>query len=178
MPGEVRLGWTPEALCGYTVLKDKQIGNSAKKKGDMPWVLGDVFEIFIQRGDRKDYWELHVTPENFQMALHLPPKEERVGLNGDAVMKNFLRSPSEFESKVWVEPAENQWRIAWKIAWSLFETTEPQKFDWKMAFCRYDYSGPESEPVLSSVCPLALPSFHRIEDWLKIQLSPISFGEK
>jgi hypothetical protein len=177
MPGEVRLGWTPEFLCGYAVLQDKQFGNLAKLKGDMPWMLGDVFEIFIQRGDRKDYWELHVTPENFQMVLHLPPASEREGLTWKDFVKIYWEEIKGFDSVVWKEEEKGQWRLAWKIPWSIFETAEPETHHWKMAFCRYDYNGSGSKPILSSVCPLTVHWFHQIEDWLDIRLNsdPTSF---
>jgi hypothetical protein len=39
------------------------------------WTLGDVAEFFVKPGvERSDYWELHVTPNDFIMDIHIPDR--------------------------------------------------------------------------------------------------------
>jgi len=176
MPGSVFLGHNSTSLFGYAILKDRSIFNTASQKGDKTWEMGDLFEIFIQREDQSNYGEFHITPENFHLSLSLPPLESRQGISLDELLQRYWVEVPEFTSRVWIEPEQQQWRVAWKLPWTIFGEGKPCSFQWKIAFCRYDYGEKGRAPVLSSVSPLTQCSFHRPHEWLLFRLDSEAYG--
>ena len=171
LPAQVHLGSDLKFLYGYTILHDLKIGNKSTRKGERTWEMGDLFEIFIKREDQSDYWELHVTPENFHLSLHLPPLEQRQEIPIDDQLSLFWQEVPEFQSKVWIEPNLSQWRIAWKIPWEIFGKEDPRSFQWKMAFCRYDYGEEGEPPIHSSTAPLTKLNFHQVQEWQDFEIN-------
>lgn len=172
-PATVHMASDPQFWVGYVLLKDDQIFNAAQKKGDRTWETGDVFEIFIQREDQKNYWEIHITPENFQLILQLPPAEERKNATIDDLLENYWKENINLESTVWKSPDLQQWEITWRIPWKTFGEGNPHDFQYQIAFCRYDYPTPNGTPILSSSAPLTKPNFHRISEWQQFSIQKI-----
>ena len=61
-------------------MQDSDIGSRATADNQKMWTLGDVAEFFIKPGgDRTDYWEIHITPNDFLMDIYIPNREGFTG---------------------------------------------------------------------------------------------------
>ena len=74
------VGASAAGLCFYVYLQDNDIGSRATADNQKMWTLGDVAEFFIKPGgDRTDYWEIHITPNDFLMDIYIPNREGFTG---------------------------------------------------------------------------------------------------
>jgi hypothetical protein len=71
---KARVGFTPAHLCFYLYMVDSDVISYSTADGQKMWQLGDCIEVFIkpEDGRRTDYWEIHVTPNDHMMAIHIP----------------------------------------------------------------------------------------------------------
>ena len=71
------VGCTAKSLCVYAHFDDSHIFSTAQADQEKMWTLGDVFEVFVKPGaERTDYWEVHVTPNDFLMDIHIPDRDK------------------------------------------------------------------------------------------------------
>jgi len=160
LPAEIRIGWTPSRLVVRAEIPDRDIFTLATGPNQKMWELGDVFEIFLQAEDRSDYVELHVTPPNFRLQLHIESLGKPATLLDDGV----------FSSHVKVDAANQRWIVYAEVPANLVSGREhicPGE-SWRFSFSRYDASRDGTPPILSSTSPHQAVNFHRIPEWGKI----------
>ena len=168
-PTHVRLAWTPKALLVEAEITDDEVTTRATADNQKMWELGDVFEAFIQLEGNRDYVELHVTPNNKRMHLHL------LGVVGkaseDAVpvpFEQMLVHPVGFRSTATRTPTG--WRVTMSIPASVFRIPVFHPgLALRVSFCRYDAAA-TGEPVLSTTADHPVIAFHRPHEWTTVTL--------
>jgi hypothetical protein len=162
--GVARIGATTMGLSVHIRYEDADIFSTATANQQRMWQLGDVVEVFVKPGlERSDYWEVHVTPNDFLMDLSIP---SRAGFQSGEHSWADIISPESgtvFQTLV----ADGAWVAELTIPWSAFGVTGiPDKgTTWQFAVCRYNYNGGLEDPELSSTAPLSERNFHRYEDY-------------
>ncbi len=168
-PGEIRLSWKPEALIVEANLTDDEVFNQATRDNQRMWELGDVFEIFLMIEGRKDYIELHVTPQNHRLHLHFPGVGGRPTPGAEPFpFEKMLTSPPSFRSTT--RKTEKGWAVSAAIPPAVlglknFENGQVLR----VSFCRYD-AATNRPPVLSTSSPHSQIAFHRPDEWLAVRL--------
>ena len=165
----MRLAWTPKALLVEAEITDDEVTTRATADNQRMWQLGDVFEAFLQIEGKRDYVELHVTPNNQRMHLHLP------GVGGkaseDAVpvpFEQMLVHPVGFRSTASRTPTG--WRVMMSIPASVFRIPVfHPSLALRVSFCRYDAAA-TGEPVLSTTADHPVIAFHRPHEWTPVTL--------
>ena len=167
MPNESGLAYVGAAeagLCFYTRYEDSDIFSTATADDQKMWTLGDVAEFFIKPGlDRTDYWELHITPNDFIMDIYIP---DRGRFQQGMISWEEVIAPKSATSKR-VEIATGHWAVEICVPWQAFKTAGIPAPDttWQFAVCRYNYNGGLDNPELSSTARLATAGFHQYEDF-------------
>jgi hypothetical protein len=164
LPGTVRVGWRGKSLLVFAEMTDDDIFNNATGFNQQAWMLGDAFEIFLWPTNQRDYFELHVTPNNHR--LQLRHRAAPVRRDGDAWQSARVRREL-FQSKTWVRPDAERWFVYAEIfcASTADHSLPLAGNNWKISFGRYDYSRSRREPVISSTSNHAEPDFHRQQEW-------------
>lgn len=160
LAAEIRVAWTPSRLVVLAEIPDEDIFTLATGPNQRTWELGDVFEIFLQAEDRSDYVELHVTPPNFRLQLHIESPGKPATQLDEGV----------FSSQVEIDAANQRWSVYAEVPASLVSGREhisPGE-SWLFSFSRYDASRDGRPPVLSSTSPHQAVNFHRTHEWGKI----------
>jgi hypothetical protein len=168
-PARVSVGWTREALHVQARLTDGELLTKATADNQRMWELGDVFEMFVMVEGRKDYLELHVTPNNKRLHVWLP------GVGGKAhpgdvplPFEEMLVSPVGFSSSAKRE--EGGWSVSAMIPAAVLGL---EQFDpglrLRLAFARYDAASGR-ETVLSTTASHPVISFHRPDKWSSVIL--------
>jgi len=166
-PGEVRIGWRGLSILVFAELTDVDIFNGATELNQSTWELGDVFEMFLQAGEKEGYFEFHVTPHNQRLQLHYPD----AGAVGRALkndgLAEFLIRDEVFHSKTWIETKRNRWHAYVEIpARAVCGSDRPiENTKWRFSFGRYDYTHGIEKPVISSTSSHSKPDFHRQHEW-------------
>ena len=62
VPARMRARWNDEWLFFEFVCRDETLVSPGKKDGEDHFRLGDVVEVFVARGGKPDYLEVHATP--------------------------------------------------------------------------------------------------------------------
>jgi len=160
LPAEIRVGWMPSRLVVLAEIPDRDIFTLVTGPNQKTWQLGDVFEIFLKAEDRSDYVELHVTPPNFRLQLHIESPGKPAIHFDDGV----------FTSCVKIDTANQKWTVYAEVPASLVsgESNIRPGESWLYSFSRYDASSDGRTPVLSSTSPHEAVNFHRIHEWGKI----------
>ena len=162
--GVARLGATPAGLSVHVRYEDSDIFSTATANQQRMWTLGDVVEVFVKPGlERSDYWEVHMTPNDFLMDLHIP---SRAGMrSGEHTWEDIITPESGTVYQTMV--ADGSWSAELTIPWSAFgqEGVPSSGTTWQVAVCRYNYNGGLEGPELSSTAPLTVRSFHLYEDY-------------
>lgn len=166
-PACARLVWSPQTLWVYAELTDVDIFNTARTLNDDTYHLGDVLEIFVHPLISKEYYELHVTPDNVHLQLRfergrlLRPKEESV-----------IHDPDFFRARTEVCPDRNRWRVLAQLpAQSIVGRSFQSGDKFHFSISRYDYTRGKKRPVLSSTSPHPRPNFHDCHSWAELVLS-------
>ncbi len=175
--GTARLAWDARYLyvaCDFT---DRDLRNAIEQE-DGPTHEGDVFEVFLMRGeDAPHYYELHVTPGGVTRDLRIArPRTEPYdhytawdsGLATDVTLAGTLNDASD---------TDQGWQAVMRIPWAalLPEGERARAGDrWRFAVCRYDYTAEAAAPEHSSTAPLRELSFHKTEDYDWLVLAPAS----
>ena len=160
-PAVVRAAWTPESFWVYAELTDVDIYNEARVLNEDTYQLGDTLEVFVRLPDRREYYEMHVSPDNQHLHLFYPrgkfpvPKEDCE-----------VNDPDLFRSRVLLEPENQRWRVLAEFPIDKLRGDVISAGDeWKFSFGRYDYTRGEAHPVLSSTSPHHRPNFHDVKEW-------------
>lgn len=146
------------------VFEDSDIFNRATADNEETWVTGDAMEFFFQTRGREDYLELHVTPEEKRLMLHIPdyrthreiPFEEKTFQGPVRVRTRILR-----EEKLWCAEIVFPFELA-----GLTPQTVPGS---RFAICRYNYTRPDPEPEITSTRLLPDTGFHYPPGWHVIE---------
>lgn len=168
-PARVWVGWTPEALHIRAQITDDELLTKATADNQRMWELGDVFEMFVMVEGRRDYVELHVTPNNKCLHVRLPGVGGRARpVDEPMSFEEMVVAPVGFDSTVKSEA--NGWSVSATIPAAVLglERIEPG-MRLRVAFARYDVS-PGREPVLSTSASHPVISFHRPDEWSSVVL--------
>lgn len=169
LPATVHLSWVPTALLIRAAMDDAHVFTHATADNQRMWELGDVFEIFLMLEGRHDYAELHVTPQNHRMHLHLPGPEGRPPANLKPLPFETMLQPVSFSSEARATPTG--WAIAARVpAHALNRKTFRKGDRLRVSFGRYDAT-PGKSPILSTTAAHLTRAFHRPQDWTPIRLA-------
>lgn len=146
------------------VFEDSDIFNRATADNEETWVTGDAMEFFFQTRGREDYLELHVTPEEKRLMLHIPdyrthreiPFEEKTFQGPVRVRTRILR-----EEKLWCAEIV----FPFELAGLTPQIVSGSRF----AICRYNYTRPDPEPEITSTRLLPDTGFHYPPGWHVIE---------
>ena len=162
--GHARVGAAPQGLSFYVYLEDSDIFSTATADNQRLWTLGDVAEFFVKPGtQRSDYWEIHLTPNNFIMDIHIPDRNRF--MDGTVSWDQVIAPQSNAEKQVKV--LENKWAVELCIPWSSFgqKAAPAPGTVWQFAVCRYNYNGDLEQPEHSSTAHFTELGFHRFEEF-------------
>ena len=165
----VWVGWTADALHVRAILTDDELTIKATADNQRMWELGDVFEMFVMVEGRRDYVELHVTPNNMRLHVRLPGVGERArSVDEPLSFEDMVVTPVGFESSVTRE--ENGWSVSAKIPAAVLglDRLKPDT-RLRVAFARNDAASGR-EPVLSTTASHPVISFHRPDEWNSVIL--------
>ena len=165
--GVAYIGVSPGGLSLYAYLEDSDIFSDATADGQPMPALGDVVEFFVKPGvERSDYWEVHVTPNDFLLDIHISDRAEISkggGITWEQVMP-FTAASSSATRRVGMQ--EGSWAVELAIPWGAFglEGSPKAGVVWQFAICRFNYTGSLENPELSSTAPITELNFHRFEE--------------
>ena len=166
--GHAFIGASSTSLSFYVFMNDSHIFSHATADNQKMWTLGDVAEIFVKPGgSRDDYWEFHVTPNNFLMDILITNRKDYI--EGKISWSDVVSAKSYASKNVTV--CEDLWTVSLNIPWKAFgHTDRPEPGSkWQIAICRYNYSvSINNNPELSSTAPLSAPGFHRYEEFTEL----------
>ena len=74
-PGQVRAGWRRDSLLVFAELTDHDVHSAATGINQRTWEFGDTFEMFLRPDGQEEYFEFHVTPNNYRLQLRFPSSE-------------------------------------------------------------------------------------------------------
>jgi hypothetical protein len=157
MPATIRTGWRDDTLLLFAEMVDVDIFNGATSLNECTWLLGDVFEVFLQAEDQAGYVEFHVTPENNRLQKAFP----------ESGAEAILIPNRAFHSKTWVDQKAQLWSVYMEIPSASVSGRQESLLDcqWRFSFSRYDYTRGQNEPIISSTSAHLQPSFHRVAEW-------------
>jgi hypothetical protein len=166
--GEVRIGWSGDRFCFDAKLEDSRIFTDAKKRNEMLYLLGDTLEFFAGVENDPSYVEYHYAPNSVILQLLWPRPLATIDLKSSGGVEAF--AILEDSSKHKVQSISGGWRVSGQV-----KLPRPRNSSQSLAgvavdlhFGRYDYSGSDSKPVLSSTSPLPRASFHDRENWRRV----------
>ena len=169
MPNEAAVAYVgadDAGLSFYVCAQDSDVFSHATADNQRMWTLGDVIEFFIKPGrDRTDYWEIHVTPNDYIMDLSIPDREAFT--SGEVSFDEALAPSSDTVKRVEVFADQSKWAVEVNIPWAAFAVPGVPAAGtvWQFAVCRYNCNGGLENPEHSSTAPLAEPGFHRHEEF-------------
>ena len=162
-PGIVRLGRRGASLAVFADLVDTSVTRESFEFNFPAFTKGDAFEIFLHAPGVNVYYEFHVTPSNSILQLRLPI----VGREAFSLAECSV-SERLFESDVRIQPPG--WQVAALIPLSPLCDSLPIPEKWACSFGRYDYTLANTKPVISSTSHHAVCNFHRLSEWMPIDL--------
>lgn len=168
--GVARVGYDAHHLRFHVLMTDSDIFSRAERDNDKLWELGDVVEFFMKPGGgRDDYWEVHVSPNDFLMDLRFPSRDKFK--SGEISWDEVIAPSCGGVKNVLVSADENHWAVEFRMPWTAFGLANaPETKDvWSFAVCRYNYSTATDAPELSSTVKFLECHFHRIEDYAKLR---------
>ena len=166
------VGFNSDGLCFYVCLKDSNIYTQARSDNEKLWTLGDVVEFFVKPGEtRDDYWEIHVSPNDLIMDIHIPSRDKYV--SGAISWDDVVTADSGSTKRVQVIAAENTWAVELCIPWAAFgyQTVPVPGTVWQFAVCRYNYSGNLENLELSATAHFTELDFHHYEEYADLIFS-------
>jgi hypothetical protein len=178
-PAQVRLGWGKGHLVVLASLEDRDMYSTSTGPNQSFWLMGDVFEIFLQVDGHPDYLELHVTPNGHPLQLRFPSE---AAMRVDRVAGKSPLEKNTLEGKIFdfrVSHRTGGWDVRALIP---FETIRPgydpaKEPTLRVSFSRYDCSRDTEAIDLSSTTPHGDPDFHRLFEWKRVTLTPRTSGE-
>ena len=173
--GRAYVGVTEQGVSLYAHLGDGDIFSHATADGQPMPALGDVVEFFVKPGvGRSDYWEIHVTPNDFLLDIHVPDRVQ-ISRGGGITWEQvepFTAPSSQTTRRVVVK--DGSWAVEITVPWSAFglDSSPASGEVWQFAVCRFNYTGGLDNPELSSTAPITELNFHRFEEY-----TDLVFGE-
>lgn len=171
-PGEVRIGWCANKLCFDAKLQDERIFTAATKRNEMLYLLGDTLEFFAGVENDPAYVEYHYAPNSVLLQLLWPRPLATIDLKSSGGVEAF--AIREEDSTHLVASIPGGWRVSGQVQLprpgNSSESLSGVAVD--LHFGRYDYSDPDSKPVLSSTSSLPRASFHDRENWRRVICQP------
>ena len=169
--GHAYVGAAEAGLCFYTYFQDSDVFSTATADNQKMWTLGDVVEFFIKPGlDQSEYWEIHVTPNDFILDIYIPVRGKMQ--SGEITWDALLAPESGATKRVEVGDDDDgcHWAVELIIPWQAFDLTSRPVSGviWPFAVCRYNYNQGLADPELSSTALLTIPSFHQYEDFTQL----------
>ena len=165
--GTAYVGATEEFLVFYACFQDSDIFSHATDDNQKMWELGDVAEFFIKpENNQTDYWEIHVTPNDFMLDLHIPDRDQ---FFSGGVSWEQVSTPNSHAIKR-VAVMDGKWSVELSIPWGTFglHSPPPRGSVWRIAICRYNYNGGMNQPEHSSTAALTKLNFHQHENYMKL----------
>ena len=165
--GTAYVGATEEFLVFYACFQDSDIFSHATDDNQKMWELGDVAEFFIKpENNQTDYWEIHVTPNDFMLDLHIPDRDQ---FFSGGVSWEQVSTPNSHAIKR-VAVMDGKWSVELSIPWGTFglHSPPPRGSVWRIAICRYNYNGGMNQPEDSSTAALTKLNFHQHENYMKL----------
>jgi hypothetical protein len=149
-------------------MEDEDVTTRATADSQHFWELGDVFEIFLESEDAGFYTEMHVTPGNHRLHLHIGCNDYEAIKNKSLPPSDVTVSPPGFASRSATTPAG--WTAEARIPAGLVDPKGliTKSSQWRASFCRYDAWSDGRPPVLSSTSPHKALNFHRRHEWRPI----------
>ena len=138
MPNEAGLalvGAEELGLSFYVQFQDSDIFSTATGDNQKMWTLGDVAEFFVKPGiERSDYWELHITPNDFIMDIYISDRSKFQA--GEITWSQVITHQSASRKRV--EVVDGQWSVEVCIPWSAFgvEGVPANGTIWQFAVCQ------------------------------------------
>ncbi len=167
-PGVVRVGWRADRLCFDAFLEDAVLHTRATRRNEPLFELGDTLEFFAGLEGRPDYLEYHHAPNGMILQLHWPRPARGIDLPAAGGLGAFA-----IEDDLSVHRASRTpggWRVTAGVRSTVLTggaaSLEGARIE--LHFGRYDYSGPDSPPVLSSTAPLPRRCFHDRPNWHRL----------
>lgn len=167
-PAWVRLGWRGDRFHYFAELQDDHIHTVASHRNEQFYTTGDVFELFAGAWGDEAYIEHHVSPNNQILQLRFPNSEAIRSLGASKLEPYFIHDD---EAVLRARVGEGKWWVYGELpAGSLPGAKSPLEGTlWQVSFCRYDYAGEGTDPVLSSTSPHEKRSYHRRHEWRLIE---------
>lgn len=165
---EVRVLWNERELLVRSNMEDEEVTTRATADSQHFWELGDVFEIFLESVDAGFYTEMHVTPGNHRLHLHIGSDDYEAIRNKTLPPSNVTVRPPGFASRSALTPTG--WTAEARIPASLVDPKGriTKCSQWRASFCRYDAWSDGRPAVLSSTSPHQELNFHRRQEWRPI----------
>jgi len=158
------VGAADEGLAYFVTYQDSDIFSEATADQQKMWTLGDVAELFIKPGtDRADYWEIHITPNDFLMDIHIQDRERFMA--GEITWDEVIAPSSGTRRRVTV--GDDSWSVEALVPWQAFglDGAPAAGVVWQFAVCRYNCNGGLENPEHSSTAAFTVPGFHRFEEF-------------
>jgi len=162
--GTACVGAADEGLAYFVTYQDSDIFSEATADQQKMWTLGDVAELFIKPGtDRADYWEIHITPNDFLMDIHIQDRERFMA--GEITWDEVIAPSSGTRRRVTV--GDDSWSVEALVPWQAFglDGAPAAGVVWQFAVCRYNCNGGLENPEHSSTAAFTVPGFHRFEEF-------------
>lgn len=167
--GFVRVGWDERGLRLHSALQDDCVFTGATADHQHMWELGDVFELFLKFPQRDDYFELHATPPGHRLQLHFPDQSVIAEIReGRRAAKEFMVTDPIFEFLT--RQTDMGWEVLALVPTATLGLDSLAGTSLLASFSRYDYSGHDSEPMLSSTSRHEELNFHRIHEWTPLEM--------
>jgi hypothetical protein len=172
LPATVALAHHGDEIVVYAEMADVDIFNPVREHGAHAYQRGDVFEIFLRAEGTENYFEHHITPDNFTLQLSFPTLTAfGEYCSSDPDWAKPLMTTIPVPSRILVQPEIETWRVLAIVPLSKIVpagTSVPK--DWRFSFCRYDHTHGREKPVLSSTTPYRFANFHHQEMWGRLTL--------
>ena len=173
-PAAVALAHQGNGLIVYAELSDADIFNPVRKHGAHAYQSGDVLEIFLRADDEGNYFEHHITPDNYTLQLSFPTLAA-FGENCSAENPNWadpFATKIPVPSRVLVQPEIEMWRVLAVVPLGAITSNREKKVPahWRFSICRYDHTHGRDKPVLSSTTPYRFANFHHQDLWGRLAL--------
>lgn len=174
-PGKVRLLWDKEYLYIGAEFQDDDIVAEGTKDQQMHCNLGDVLEVFLKPAEANHYWEIHISPANYQIVLFYPgrghhllpsviPDKKPLGVKSAITLDGTLNRSDDFD-RAWTA------EVAIPLAEpGLKGVPLDSKNNWKILIGRYNYSCHQKVKELSSFPELRFFDFHSHEEYATLKL--------
>lgn len=174
--GTAQIGWCPDYLHVFAAFADTDIVVLERAATQSRIVVGDVFQVFVEKSSGEGYLEIHVTPDNQTRVLEWTPRTLEGFREGTVPFDEILKEEGPRpESIAWVEKRRALWSTYTRIPRPLWQGEEGDlapETALRASFCRFDASPESDVPVVSSTCPFPGKNrFHEREHWHRCLLA-------